>query len=81
MTQYTDRVERERNKQAAEKWGKGVKYIHGNNGIIETKFNNGDIQYVENKPKGKTTWHRTKLSKTSLISNWQRALADIFRPE
>ena len=28
MTQYTDRVEREKNKQEAEKWGKGVKYIH-----------------------------------------------------
>jgi hypothetical protein len=81
MTQYTERVERARNKQAAEKWGKGVRYIHGNEGIIETKFNNGDIQYVENKPGGKTTWHREKLSKESLITNWQRALADLFKSE
>ena len=40
MTEYTERVERERNKQAAEKWGKGVRYIHANNGVIETKYNN-----------------------------------------
>ena len=65
MTEYTDEVERQRQLQQAEKWGKGVKYIHANNGIIETKFNNGDIQYVENKPKGKTTWHREKLTKES----------------
>jgi len=77
MTEYTERVERERNKQAAEKWGKGVRYIHANNGIIETKFNNGDIQYVENKPGGKTTWHREQLTKTSLIEKWWRALADM----
>ena len=30
MTQYTDRVEKQRTKQAAEKWGKRVKYIHAN---------------------------------------------------
>ena len=34
MTQYSDKVEEVRLKQQAEEWGKGVKYIHANNGII-----------------------------------------------
>ena len=79
MTQYTDRVERERNKQAAEKWGKGVKYIHGNNGIIETKFNNGDIQYkyTRGPKKGKTEWHRENATMETLLDKMTRALADL----
>ena len=38
MTEYTERVERERNRQAAEKWGKGVRYIHANNGVIAVSY-------------------------------------------
>lgn len=74
MTQYTDEVEKQRLKQEIEEWGKKISYIHASNGIIETKFNNGDIQYVENKPRGKTTWHRE--SKDSLIDKFYRWQAD-----
>ena len=42
MTQYSDEVEEVRLRQEADTWGKGVKYIHANNGIIETAFNNGN---------------------------------------
>ena len=48
MTQYSDKVEEVRLKQDAEEWGRGVKYIHGSNGIIETAFFNGDVHIQEN---------------------------------
>tara|TARA_Y100001963_G_C6480574_1_gene308781 strand:- start:245 stop:496 length:252 start_codon:yes stop_codon:yes gene_type:complete len=78
MTQYTDRVEKQRTKQAAEKWGKRVKYIHANNGVIETAFNNGDIKYETRQKTGKykTHWHRE--NKESLIRRWQVALVDMI---
>ena len=47
MTQYSDRVAKVRLQQEAEDWGKGVKYLHVNDGIIETKYMNGDIHYEE----------------------------------
>ena len=74
MTEYTDEVERQRQKNEAEIWGKRVKYILASNGVIETAFNNGDIQYVENKLKGKTTWHRE--SQESLMDKFYRWQAD-----
>ena len=82
MTQYTDKVERVRSKQAAEEWGKGFKYIHANNGVIETKYNNGDIKYETRQKNGKykTHWHREKLDKETLIQEWGRNLADMVRP-
>ena len=49
MTQYSDEVEEVRLRQEADTWGKGVKYIHANNGIIETAFNNGNIHFKDNK--------------------------------
>ena len=83
MTEYTERVERERNKQAAEKWGKGVRYIHANNGVIETKYNNGDIHYETRQKNGKykTHWHKEKLSDSDLFVQWVKSLADIVRAQ
>ena len=77
MTEYTDKVEAQRKLQEAEKWGKGVKYIHANNGVIETAFNNGDIRYEETKSRSKPTWHREKPTKETLIDKFQRALVDM----
>lgn len=77
MTEYSDRVQKQREKLAAEEWGKKVKYIVASNGIIETAFNNGDIQYVENKKGGKTTWKRARLSKETILDKFGRHLADI----
>jgi len=47
MTQYSDLVEDQRTLNDAEEWGKNIKYIHANDGITETAYNNGDKQYVE----------------------------------
>ena len=38
MTQYSDKVEEVRLKQEAESWGKGIKYLHVNDGIIEKAY-------------------------------------------
>ncbi len=76
MTEYTEEVEIQRLKNEAEKWGKGVKYIHANNGIIETKFNNGDIQYDRD---GRISWHRERPTRETLIDKFQRAVADMVR--
>ena len=54
MTEYTDEVEKQRTLMKAEKWGKGIKYIHASNGIIETAFNNGDVHIEENWEGGKS---------------------------
>tara|TARA_B100000029_G_scaffold425073_1_gene433259 strand:- start:455 stop:697 length:243 start_codon:yes stop_codon:yes gene_type:complete len=76
MTEYEDRVQRQKELLKAEEWGKRVKYIHASDGIIETAFNNGDIKYVENKPGGKTTWHRETKTNNSLAEDFKRWLAD-----
>ena len=45
MTEYTDKVEKQRILMEAEEWGSGVKHIHANNGIIETAYQNGNVHY------------------------------------
>ena len=45
MTQYSNEVEEIRLKQEAETWGKRNKYLHFNNGIEETQYNNGDQHF------------------------------------
>ena len=73
MTEYTEEVEKQRQLQDAEKWGKGIKYIHTNNGIIETVFNNGDIQYDRD---GRISWHREKSTRETLIDKFNRFVTD-----
>ena len=79
MTEYTNLVETERTRlqreEEVKKWAKGVKYIHLNNGIIETKFNNGDIQYDRD---GRISWHREKPTKQTLFNKFERAMSDIM---
>jgi len=76
MTEFSDKVETRRILMEAEEWGAGIKYIHANNGIIETKFNNGDIQYDRD---GRISWHREKSTRETLIGKFHRALADMTR--
>ena len=80
MTEYTDLVEKERDRYQREeevkKWAKGVKYIHLNNGIIETKFNNGDIEYNRD---SRISWHRENPTKQKLLNRFQRAMADFTK--
>ena len=66
MTEYTDIVEKARIQQETEEWAKRAKYIHCNNGVIETKFNNGDVHYHETKDKGKSWTVSKNLSEDKL---------------
>ena len=71
MTEHTDKVERQRLLQQAEKWAKEIRYIHANGGVVETKFNNDDIQYKETLT-GKVTWKRKGVTKKTLIDKFLR---------
>ena len=76
MTEYTEEVEKQRQLQDAEKWGKGIKYIHANNGVIETAFYNGDIKYDRD---GRISWHRENSTRETLVGKFHRAMADMKR--
>ena len=71
MTEYTDIVERQRLLQEVAEWSKGIKYIHVNNGVVETKFNSGDIEYRDTTT-GKITWERKGIDKKILIDKFLR---------
>ena len=79
MTEYKDLVEKERARLQQEeeinKWAKGIKYIHANNGVIETAFNNGDIEYSRD---GRISWHREKPTKETLLVKFERAMIDLM---
>ena len=70
MTEYTDLIEEARVKLQAEEWAKGIKYIHANNGIIETKYNNGDVRYDEVKENGNSWTVYKNLPKQSLLNRF-----------
>ena len=55
--------------------GKGIKYIHANNGVIETKFNNGDIEYNRD---SRISWHRENPTKQTLFNKFERAMIDLI---
>ena len=78
MTEYTEQVEAVRLQQQLKEYAKGVKYIHANEGVIETKYNSGDIhyEYTRGPKKGKTEWHRENATKQDLLSKMYRALSD-----
>jgi len=76
MTEFADRVERQRLLQEVEKWSKGIKYIHANDGVIETKFNSGDIEYKDIAT-GKITWQRQRATKNTLADKFFRAMHDL----
>jgi|TARA_B110000908_G_C10219981_1_gene434820 hypothetical protein len=44
MTQYTEKVAEVLRRQAVEKWSKGVEYIAGQDGYIETAYKSGLVQ-------------------------------------
>ena len=70
MTEYKELIEEARVKLQAEEWAKGIKYIHANNGIIETKYNNGDIRYEETKKNGNSWTVYKNLPKQSLLNRF-----------
>ena len=72
MTEYKELVEETRVRLQVEEWSKGIKYIHANNGIIETKYNNGDVHYQVNKEGGKSWTVYKNLPKETLLNRFLR---------
>ena len=70
MTEFKDLVEETRIALEAEEWAKQVTSIQGSNGIIETRFNNGDIHYEENKKGGKNWTVYKNSNKETLLSRF-----------
>ena len=75
MTEYTDKVERQRILMQAEECGKGVRYIHANNGIIETAYQNGDVHYQETKTGKKWTVYANH-SQGTIVERFLRWVSD-----
>jgi len=75
MTEYTDRVDKVREKLAAEEWGKKIKYLHFNQGIEEIAYNNGKKKFTNIKT-GKVRYTYEKDYKLTLIDKFYRAMAD-----
>jgi hypothetical protein len=73
MTEYKELVEEARIRLQAEEWGKQVTSIQANNGIIETRFKNGDVHYEENKEGGKSWTVYKGLPKQSLLNRFLTA--------
>ena len=75
MTQYKDRVEEQKNKLAAEAWGKKVKYIHASGGILEVAYNNG-LKEFERTATGEK-WTEGEVEKEeNLLQSFSRHMAD-----
>ena len=72
MTEYTDLVEKRRIQFQAEEWGNGIKYIHANKGIIETAYQNGDIDYEYTNDRTKDWTAYAHKSKNDIISRFLR---------
>ena len=75
MTQYEEKVQKQKLKNDAEAWGKMVKHIHFNNDIEEIKYNNGkSVQTTI------ATGHYIETGSVkpeSLIDKFQRAMVDM----
>ncbi len=75
MTQYEDRVQKQKDKLAAEAWGNQVKYIHAHNGVLEVAYNNG-LKEFERTATGEKWTEGEKKTKNSLLRAFGRYMAD-----
>jgi len=89
MTQYDERVDKVRDRLAAEAWGNKVKDMHGfdsntttvwytdrqDGRVIDTRFNDGRIkrEIIET---GEVLWLGEQQPRTTLLDSFYRAMAD-----
>ena len=76
MTQYSDKVQRHKQKMEAEEWGRKIKYLHASNGIFEVAYNNGEKHFEETATGRKWTEGVVDSSKT-LIHRFSEFMADV----
>ena len=75
MTEFSEIVENQRILMEAEEWGAGIKYIHANNGIVETKYQNGDMHYEDTKTARKWTVYANQ-SQGTLVQRFIKWVTD-----
>jgi len=76
MTEHTQMMKRKAQALEAEAWGKQVAYISGQDGIIETCYNNGVRKFEENKPGGRK-WTEGEAPETkTLLQAFSQWIAD-----
>ena len=75
MTQYDELIKRKQEELAAEAWGKQVKYIHAQNGIMEIAYNNG-LKEFEETATGKKWTEGEVETKETLVQSFGRFIAD-----
>ena len=76
MTQYKDRVKRQKLKIAAEEWGRQVKYMLAADGVLEIAYNNGE-KHFEDTTTGKKWKTGIDLDKETLMDKFARYMADV----
>ena len=75
MTQYEDRVEKQKDRLAAEAWGNKGKYMHAYDGVLEIAYNNG-LKEFERTATGEKWTEGEKKTKNSLLRAFGRYMAD-----
>ena len=70
MTEFKELVEETRVRLQMEEWAKQVSSIQADKGIIETRFNNGDVHFEENKEGGKSWTVYKNLPKETLLDRF-----------
>ena len=76
MTQYSDKVEEVRLKNEAQEWGKSIKYMHLNNSVIETLYQNGDKHFKECWKGGKQWTVYSNESQKTLVNKFVKWITD-----
>ena len=75
MTQYEDRVEKQKDRLAAEAWGNKVKYMHAYDGILEVAYNNG-IKEFERTATGEKWTEGEVEKKENLLHSFGKWIVD-----
>jgi hypothetical protein len=75
MTEFDYKVELQRERIGYDKWRSRVKYLHINNGCIETGFNDGSVM-VEDCRTGKIT---NKYPEGCISSDWKSSVINSFK--
>ena len=76
MTQYNKEVERQKAVLAAEAWGKKIKYMLAQDGILEVAYNNGE-KHFEETATGKKWKTGVDYTDETLMEKFERYLSDI----
>ena len=79
MTQYKNKVIEHLERMEAEEWGKKIKYVLADDGIIKYAYNNGEIHIEENKPDGKKWIEGKAMEKETLLEKFSKFVTDHTR--